>query len=53
MLKDKNIKIAAGKVVEELIRTGIKVVVLENMPEYRHIINRLTKMNKEFLNHKW
>ena len=42
-----------GKAVERLIKAGVSVSVLENRLGYKHLINKITEMNREFINFKW
>lgn len=42
-----------GKAVKRLIKAGVSVSVLENKQEYKHLINKLVGINREFINFKW
>jgi diaminohydroxyphosphoribosylaminopyrimidine deaminase/5-amino-6-(5-phosphoribosylamino)uracil reductase len=42
-----------GKAVKRLMKAGVNVSVLESKREYKHLINKLAKINREFINFKW
>ena len=42
-----------GKAVEYLVNAGVDVKVLDGNNEYKPLVDRLIKMNSEFINFKW
>jgi len=42
-----------GGAVKRLTKSGIDVNVLENKQKYKHLVGKLAKMNREFINFEW